>query len=297
MKVLNFGSLNIDHVYQLDHFVRPGETISCTSYEQFCGGKGLNQSVALAKAGAQVFHAGKIGPEGDFLIRFLKESGVDTSYVEKGEIATGHAIIQVNNEGENSIVINGGANQAIIPDEVRNIINNFGEDDFLLMQNEISSSREIIEYARKRKMTVVFNPAPITEDVVTYPLDSVDIFILNETEAKGLTGQTDDAKIIEYMKVKFPNSATLYTYGERGARYIDKNNDISANAIEVEPVDTTGAGDTFIGYFLATLMKHNDVEKAVHLAIAGASLSVTQHGAATSIPSFQETETFYNQNY
>ena len=296
MKVLNFGSLNVDHVYQLDHFVRPGETISCTSYKKFCGGKGLNQSVALAKAGAQVFHAGKIGPEGDFLRRFLDESGVDTTHIHDGTVPTGHAIIQVNSEGENSIVINAGANGAISPDEAQNIINNFGENDFLLIQNEISSIREIIEYASKRKMTVVFNPAPMTKDVTTYPLELIDIFVLNETEAHELTGRTEDANIIAYMKEKFPESATLYTYGKQGARYIDKNHDISANAIKVEPVDTTGAGDTFIGYFLATLIEDNDREKALHFAVAGASLSVVKHGAATSIPTSQETETFYNQN-
>ena len=118
MRVVNFGSLNIDYVYRVDHFVRPGETMSAKSLQVQCGGKGLNQSVALARAGVETWHAGLIGPEGRFLKETLDRAGVHTRFVEETAGSTGHAIIQVDSTGQNSILLHDGANGRLTPEFV-----------------------------------------------------------------------------------------------------------------------------------------------------------------------------------
>ena len=123
--VLNFGSINVDHVYTVDHFVRPGETISCREYRRLAGGKGLNQSIALAQAGASVFHAGKIGLTDKWLLQLMDDKGVDTRFVGLIDSPSGHAMIQVNAKGENSIVIVGGANQLILETDIESTLSAF----------------------------------------------------------------------------------------------------------------------------------------------------------------------------
>ena len=166
-KVLNFGSLNVDHVYRVDHFAQPGETISCQDFRRFAGGKGLNQSIALAHAGAQVFHAGKIGEADSWLKTMLRNHGVDTAFVAAVDGPSGHAIIQVNNKGENAIVIYGGANQQINQSEVGRIVASFSPGDYLLLQNEVNAVPEILFAAKERGLTIIFNPAPMTTKVTS----------------------------------------------------------------------------------------------------------------------------------
>ena len=122
MKIINFGSINIDHVYGVEHFVRPGETLESESYALFSGGKGANQSIALARAGAEVIHAGKVGADGAWLKTKLQESGVDVSLVEMVDLPTGHAVIQVNSEGENAIIIHGGANRSVSKANIKKVL-------------------------------------------------------------------------------------------------------------------------------------------------------------------------------
>jgi ribokinase len=167
MKVLNFGSLNFDHVYEVEHFVRPGETITSDKYHLLCGGKGLNQSIALAHAGAKVFHAGKVGRDGQSLIERLKAAGVATSHIAIAENApTGHAMIQVDKTGQNSIIIHGGANREIRPGDVTRVLKGFASGDYLLLQNEISSIPTIIDQAKRQRLTIFLNPAPIDKNVL-----------------------------------------------------------------------------------------------------------------------------------
>jgi hypothetical protein len=136
MSILNFGSCNIDYVYSLDHIVKDGETESTDCLEIFSGGKGLNQSIALARAGANVFHAGCIGEDGEFLLEMLKNSGVDVSEMMKVPSKNGHAIIQVSKEGENSIFLYPGSNVMMTEKYVENVLAHFSENDTVLLQNE-----------------------------------------------------------------------------------------------------------------------------------------------------------------
>jgi ribokinase len=284
MRILNFGSLNIDHVYDVNHLVRPGETISSRRYRRLCGGKGLNQSIALSHAGAQVYHAGKIGKDGLFLKNRLEKEGVDTSYVSIAEGVTGHAIIQVDRSGENSIVLYGGTNRQITKKELAQALSGFSPGEYVLLQNEISAVPEIMRLASSKGLRIAFNPAPMDPEVSRYPLNSVDYFILNETEGAALTDEKYPENILSQMLKRFPDSAVILTLGNKGAVYGDLKRKISVPARRVKPVDTTAAGDTFIGYFLAELIHGNTLEKSIRNACTAAAYCVTVEGAADSIP-------------
>ena len=144
MDILTIGSLNIDHVYRVPRLVRPGETLAASDYRVFAGGKGFNQSVALARAGAAVRHAGCVGADGVWLLDRLRKEGVETSGVEKVGAPTGHAVIQVDDEGENAILLFGGANREVRPDQIRRAVNTMPADGLLLLQNEISHVADAI---------------------------------------------------------------------------------------------------------------------------------------------------------
>ena len=284
MKILNFGSLNIDKVYEVDHLVRPGETITSRSYKEFCGGKGLNQSIALASAGAKVYHAGKIGRDGLFLKKFLEKTGVDVSNIDFTEGPSGHANIQVNRNGENSIVLFGGANQRITEKDVGNIIHEFNSKDYILLQNEISAIPEILRRASEANLNIVFNPAPMGPEVLRYPLNGVKYFIMNETEGEGFTGEKIPEHIISNLLTTFPNASIILTLGENGVFYADQEKRLFTPAEKVVALDTTGAGDTFVGYFVAELVAGLSVGKCLRTASQAAAICVTRPGAAESIP-------------
>ncbi|MCX7097234.1 MAG: ribokinase [Methylococcales bacterium] len=289
-KVLNFGSVNIDHVYTVGHFVQPGETISCQSYRRFAGGKGLNQSIALAQAGAIVYHAGKVGADDLWLKTLMDDKGVDTRLVETSNGPSGHAIIQVNAAGENAIVIVGGANQLISAAFIGRSLANFGIGDFLLVQNEVSNVPQIIQSAHAQGLDVVFNPAPMTADVLAYPLELVDILVVNETEAHALTGESEPQKIYAVLSQRYPAMAVVITLGHKGAYFFDAHSQLHQPIQAVQVVDSTGAGDTFIGFFLAELINTNDPQVALAYATKAAAICVTRLGAAASIPSRTEVE-------
>ena len=290
MAVLNFGSLNYDHVYEMDHFTEPKETQSSLSYIRNFGGKGLNQSIALAKAGVDVFHAGKVGNDGQDFIDYLKKYHVDTRYLVKDDTqATGHAIIEVC-KGQNRIILHGGANQTIDEKQIDETLKDFASDDVLLVQNEISSMSYLIEKAHEKGMLIAFNTAPMNEKVFSYPLEKVDLFIVNEIEGAGLakTDSKDPEQIIKALIEKYPDKKFVLTAGELGSYYADKNDLIQQDIYHVEAVDTTAAGDTFTGYFLASYLKDKDVKKALDLAAKASSITVQGKGAAQSIPEIGE---------
>ena len=290
MRILNYGSLNIDHAYGVHHFVRPGETIGSTSYTRFCGGKGLNQSVALARAGAEVWHAGKIGAEGKFLKERLLADGVNADFVEEVAAPTGHAVIQVDSNGENAIVIHGGANRAITRMDAERVLATFSPTDLLLLQNEISALPDMMALAAARGMRVIFNPAPFGPEISDYPLQNVDLFIINETEGQGLTGRAGADEIADAMLTRFAGAAIILTLGAVGALYKDEAGSFETTAQRVEAVDTTAAGDTFIGFFLALYARGFDVRHCLEVACRAATLCVTRAGAADSIPTLAEID-------
>lgn len=284
MRILNIGSINVDHVYEVEHFVRPGETLRGLSYNVFAGGKGFNQSVALARAGATTLHAGRVGGDGEWLVRKLQEEGVDTAHVNVDALPTGHAIIQVVPSGENAIVLYGGANRAVTQSDLASALSSCSPGDYLLVQNETSLVAQAIGEAHERGLRIVFNPAPMTGKVNDYPLRLVDLFILNEIEAEGLTGRTGADDVRVRMSEQFPGAATVLTLGDKGAVYFDADSEHYEPALVVNAVDTTAAGDTFIGYYLAELMKSGDPAKALSQGCRAAAACVTRAGAADSIP-------------
>ncbi|MBO4918646.1 MAG: ribokinase [Erysipelotrichaceae bacterium] len=290
MKVLNFGSLNYDHVYEMDHFTEPKETQSSLSYGRNYGGKGLNQSIALAKAGMLVYHAGRVGNDGQDFIDYLNRYGVHTDYLMKdNDQATGHAIIEVC-KGQNRIILHGGANQAIDEQQIDDVLRHFGNEDVLLIQNEISSMTYLIDKAFEKGMKIVFNTAPMDEKVFSYPLDKISIFIVNEIEGAGLAkvDSRDLNVIIKGLREVYPNKEIVMTAGEEGSYYMYQDTLIHQDAYQVEAVDTTAAGDTFTGFFLASMLKDGNVAAALDLASRAASITVQGKGAAQSIPDISQ---------
>ena len=289
MAILNYGSLNLDRAYTVDHFVRPGETLASKRMETFCGGKGLNQSIALAKAGAQVFHAGKVGRDGAKLKSRLAEFGVDTRFVIESDIPSGHAIIQVNcHTGENCILLYGGANHEITDIEIDQALAFFHRGDILLLQNEINATSEIMQKAFSLGLEIAFNPSPIGPEINSMPLSCIRYFLLNEIEGHALTGETDPEKIAKDLLSRFPNSVIVLTLGGDGSYYCDKNEAFFEAAVSTNVVDTTGAGDTFTGYFLSLKMQGRTPKECMHAASLAASIAVSRKGASDSIPSRQE---------
>jgi len=291
MRILSYGSINIDHVYNVTHFVRPGETLPAIDYRTFVGGKGLNQSVALARAGAEVLHAGKAGPGCEWLLAHMHEANVDTSLITVGDVPAGHAIIQVDPSGQNCILLFGGANQHIESSEIKTALTEFSKGDFLLLQNEINRIPELIRMAKDRQMKIVFNPAPMNDAVESYPLELVDYLILNEIEGRELSGQDRPDDILAKLSARLPSTAIVLTLGESGAIYHFGNQHIAVPAKKVKAIDTTAAGDTFTGYFLAELARGSEVNHALSIATEAAAICVTKAGAASSIPFLKEVRT------
>ena len=287
MSVLNFGSCCIDNVYSVPHFANPGETLLSLNYEVHPGGKGLNQSIALAACGADVHHAGRVGEDGRWLIELLSSRGVITDLMKIDDGPSGHANIQVTPDGENSIVLYGGANQEITHDDVDAALSN-GDHEFLLIQNEISSLGYLIERAADRGMKIIFNAAPMTDAIQSLPLEKLDLLIINEVEGAALAGDTDPDAMLQTLRARFPAMRILLTLGEDGACFADRDGVRKHPAIAVDAVDTTGAGDTFTGYFVAEYALGRPIDEALKLACQAAALSVTRVGAASSIPQRDE---------
>lgn len=288
MKLINFGSVNVDHVYQLSHLVRKGETIASTDYQKNEGGKGFNQAVALAKAGQKVYFAGAIGADGLFLKECLNGYGVDTMYLEVFDIPTGHAIIQVDEDGSNSIILYGGANRRITEEMVERVLNQFAAGDVVLMQNEICGGDIILREAARRGLRVVLNPSPITPELLTWPLEYVEWFILNEVEAEDMTGEKDPERMLDVILRKYPQSHVVLTLGEQGAVYAYETCRVHQPAVPAKAVDSTAAGDTFTGYFLHSILNGDSVESALTVAARAAAITVSRPGAAVSIPVMEE---------
>ena len=290
MKILNYGSLNIDHIYTMPAFVKAGETLSAKDCQLHTGGKGLNQSVALARAGAQVFHGGKIGSDGLGLKRFLEDAGADCRFVRVDpDEPTGHAIIQVVDSGENCILIYGGTNKRITEDEIDETLSFFEAGDMLLLQNEISNVNYLIRRAHEKGMTVALNPSPITDELLAYEeLDLLDWMIVNRGEAEAFAGieSEDPDEVIDALQAKYSRASIVMTLGKRGSMCVSHGNKYYSRTYDYgRRVDTTGAGDTFTGYFLAGLSKGMPISACMDIASRASGISVTIAGAANSIPS------------
>ena len=295
MKVLVFGSLNIDHVYQVPHFLRPGETMDSLAYSRNAGGKGLNQAIALARAGMDTAFAGAIGQDGLFLRQLLEDTGVDTARVQVLDSPTGHAIIQVEAGGGNAILLLGGANRCITPEMAAHALEGLCPGDWVLLQNEISCGYEILRMAKQRGLSVALNPSPASPELAAWPLDTVDLLLLNEVEGNDLTGCTEPQAILDGLMQRYPQTAVVLTLGADGAYYRDAQQQLYHPAVPVTAVDTTAAGDTFTGYFLAAWLPGGDAAHALRLAAHAAALAVTRPGAGASIPEAEEAAAFMDR--
>ena len=291
MKVLNFGSLNMDYCYSVDHIVKEGETISSDTIRMNLGGKGFNQSVALARAGVPVYHAGLVGEEGLEFYDACEDYGILSDYLKTVTGRCGHTIIQVDSSGQNSIILCGGANQKNTKEYVDEVLSNFKSGDLLLLQNEINELPYLIDQAFARGMTIVLNPSPL-DSVIKHDCDlgKISVFVLNETEGQQLTGMTTPTTIVAAMEASFSNSKILLTLGKGGSIYHHGDEEYYQPAFDVQAVDTTAAGDTFTGFFIAGMIKKLPVRESLVLATKAAALTVQKQGAAQSIPFMSEVE-------
>ncbi|MDD3154709.1 MAG: ribokinase [Victivallaceae bacterium] len=288
IEVLNLGSLNIDCVYRVDHMIAPGETLACQEYHQYPGGKGLNQSVALGRAGVKVAHAGKIGQDGLFLKKTLEDSRVDASRVLVSGMPTGHAIIEVDCEGQNSILLYPGSNCALTEEEIVQIFDSVPRGTILLLQNEINLPEFIFSEAKKRALAIAFNPAPCRPELAKLPLEDLTYLIVNEIECCQLSGGATIEDSAALLGKRCPNVCIVITLGGDGVLMIRGGKRIRKAALPVKVVDTTSAGDTFIGYFLAAQLRGLSDEASLDAANKASSIAVGRPGAACSIPEAKE---------
>ena len=288
MNVVNFGSLNIDHVYAVDHFCRAGETIHTKSYTQNAGGKGLSQSIAVSRSGQKVHHAGLLGPEGTRLAELLSGSGVDLRYLKHTDVPQGHAVIQVQPDGQNCIFLYGGSNQAVTPQEIDGVLMQLNAGDYLLLQNEIANLTYLLRAAARRGLRVVLNASPISDELLNADLSGVDWLVVNEIECAAMAGCGDAQAGYETLKQRYPSLGILLTLGSEGSVSWKDGTEVRQCAYPVKAVDTTGAGDTFMGYFVGCLAQGMERQTAMQYASMASAISVTRPGAAASIPLMDE---------
>lgn len=291
-RIITLGSLNLDFTYQLPKPLEVGETLSSLSYRCGAGGKGANQSIAAARAGAEVYHAGRIGHDGALLRRTLADSGVKLDFLEEVETPTGHAVVLINDAGDNSIVLYGGANRTIDETFIDRVTSAANPGDILLLQNEVTCISHAMEAGRKAGMRVAFNFAPFDPKLAPeLPLSLCDVLFLNRIEAGGIAGKSDVEEILETLSRRFPETELVLTLGPEGAVALTPAGErFHADSPRVEVVETTAAGDTFTGYYLAAVLDGFDTGRALERACRAAALCCSRAGAAESIPTRAELD-------
>ncbi len=291
MKSVVFGSANIDRTYYVEHFVNAGETISAGNMDVFCGGKGFNQAIALARAGCEVYFAGAIGTDGELLYNNLRENEIDVTYLKRLPVSTGHAVIQVMPDGQNNIIILAGANGMITHEDADHVLSAFSKGDLIVLQNEISSVDYIIDRAKEQGMIIALNPSPFDSKIQTYDLSKVDYLLVNEVEGALLTGTDRPEEILNIIHEKYLNANIVLTLGSEGSMFMGKDGlKYTCGIYKTTAVDTTAAGDTYTGYFLAEALSSGNIEKALRIASVASGISVSRPGASQSIPYLDEVQ-------
>ena len=289
MSIFNLGSINIDHVYRVAHLPGPGETIADIGYASGLGGKGVNQSIAAALAGARVHHIGAVGADGGWIIERLVAAGIDVSDLLEVEGATGHAVVCVDTKAENQIIIHGGANRSLTVAQIDQALARARPSDWFLAQNETNLIAEGFAMAKARGLKTAYAAAPFDAVAAAGLVGSVDLLVVNEVEAAQLAAHLGMAA------EALPVPELLVTLGSRGARYRAGEMACEVAAFAVTPVDTTGAGDTFLGAFLAARDGGAGPEAALRQASAAAAIQVTRPGAADAIPTAAEVTAFLRE--
>lgn len=290
MKILNFGSCNIDYVYSLSHIVNVGETLKSDNLSIFAGGKGLNQSIAMSRAGCSVYHAGCVGKDGTLLTDTLINNNVDISNISVIDSTTGHAIIQVSRDGDNSIFIHAGSNGMITKEHIDSVLSHFDKGDILVLQNEINNLKYITEKAYTRGMQIVLNPSPINESLFDIDFNKLSFIVLNEVEAKTFSGSDDPEMSLDYFTKNYPALRVMLTLGKNGCIYCEGGKTTAHSIFETTVVDSTAAGDTFLGYFVAGISQRKNISEILKYASAAAAIAVSREGASPSIPTFCEVK-------
>jgi len=286
MTVFNLGSINIDLVYTVPHFPAPGETLTTLDYQRMLGGKGTNQSIALARAGGTVVHIGAAHGEDGWIRDEMRAAGVNISAVQASRTATGHAVVSVSADGENQILLWPGANHAIDMTDAIATLDTARDGDWALLQNETCGADEFVAAARARGLRIAYSAAPFDAAVTARLLPHTDLLVINEVEAAALAymlGMPASAADIPHLVI---------TRGGNGADYYGADGTLHQPAFAVTPVDTTGAGDCFFGYLLAGIAAGRDMASSLRLASAAAALQVTKPGAAAAIPTHTIVDDF-----
>lgn len=297
-KVVILGSTNVDQFLTVERYAQPGETLHVEEAQKaFGGGKGANQAIATARMQADTTFITKIGTDGvaDFILEDFKVAHIDTSYIIKtAEAKTGQAFITVNAEGQNTIYVYGGTNMTMTPEDVINAKDAIINADFVVAQLEVPIPAIIsaFEIAKAHGVTTVLNPAP-AKALPNELLSLIDIIVPNETEAELLSGikvtneqsMKDNANYFLSIGIK----TVLITLGKQGTYFATKNQSQHIEAYKVNAIDTTAAGDTFIGAFVSRLNKSQDnLADAIDFGNKASSLTVQKHGAQASIPLLEE---------
>ena len=295
-KLINLGSLCVDNVYSVDTIATVGETVASRNHAVFPGGKGLNQSLAASKAGAEVHHIGCVGEDGNWLKEILAEAGVNVGNVRRIKTPSGHAVIQVDSAGQNSIVISGGANRSIQVLDRDAAFALIKPGDWLLLQNEINDIEDVLQEAGDRDVNVAFNVAPVDGREQNYCLDAVRLLIVNEVEAAALARESVPDAALDALCGRYPTAHIVLTLGRDGLLHGIGDHREKLAAYRVEAVDETAAGDAFVGYLMAGLLSGEGYAKALILGSAAGALAVTQEGAASSIPKYSEVLAMQNSS-
>lgn len=291
-KILVVGSINLDLVFAVDDMVRKGETIHSHRMDQFLGGKGFNQAIALRRAYPEVHLAVNHAQQDSYLVDAARAEGLNTDHMLALDKPTGMAFIQVNQAGDNCIVLNAGANGAFTRERFEAILSAFGPGDLLVLQNEINELKLLITLAKARGLSVALNPSPFTSAIKDLPLEALDYLVLNEIEGEALAGVAAPSAILETLKARFPKTCVVLTLGAEGVLAQADDRPLQLSAIPIKVVDTTAAGDTFLGYFLGAMQAQSTLREALTRANYAAALCCTRPGASNSIPRPDELEAF-----
>lgn len=293
MAIVNLGSMNLDHIYTVPHFIQGAETLLAGALSESLGGKGLNQSIAAARSGAEIFHAGMLGIGGAPLKHCLDSSGVNTSLLCPCDVPQGHTVIQIDPSGQNCIIVLGGSNQAVSAAYIDEVLSRFGPDDYLMVQNEISNLEYALEAACRRGMRVVLNASPINSALLELDFSRLEWLVVNELECSAIARCSDVKQAYEQLKKRYPSIGILLTLGAGGSISWKDGEEICQAAYPAKAVDTTGAGDTFVGYFTGLLVQGRSRQEAMRLASMAAAIAVSRPGAAPSIPMLAEVESSF----
>ncbi len=292
MKILVFGSFNIDHVYMLEHLPEKGETLYCSDYGVHVGGKGLNQALAFKKAGADVYAAGKVGrTDGAYLTGYLADAGVDVCSVSDASDYSGHTIIEVDPSGQNQMILFGGANREITREECDRVLSEHRDADLIMTEYETSEVEYMLRKAHEAGIRTAMNPSPFVDELRSFPYEYVDIIIVNEFEGNSISGCSDEYAAVRAL-YELNHGIVIMTLGAKGALYFDGTEPVFVPAFSSKAVDTTGAGDTFTGYCIYSLLEGKNPHEALRIGSAASAIEITRPGAAETIPDRAEVDEF-----